>query len=282
MNEKLFIVAEAVQLVKDGKGLCLVCIERGWKNDAISNAAGKDFAGDGVALHAAGSEGGREVKVVDEAKEAEEETKRSGEWRATSGETKSHKDILLIAEGLDRIEASGARGGIEAGSQADEYGEKDAAENEPKGNRRNVYAREILPVQIDVGTKTNRTTDQPSNNGSGDTPEKAHNASFNKKKLLNVAVSGTKGFHDTNLSPALKDRHDKRVDYPESSDGKSDAAKDAEKDIQDREETAQGFGRIEKGECAEAEILELGFCGLHERRAFHANGKAGISGLATG
>jgi hypothetical protein len=48
-----------------------------------------------------------------------------------AGAAKSHRNILLIAEGLDGIEARGARSGIEAGGEADKNGEADAEKNKP-------------------------------------------------------------------------------------------------------------------------------------------------------
>jgi len=69
VHEKLFVIAEAMQFVKNGKVFGLVGIERSGQHDAVRDAAGKSFAGDGIAFDAAGSEGGRDVK---EAKEVEE------------------------------------------------------------------------------------------------------------------------------------------------------------------------------------------------------------------
>src|SRR5690348_18004597 len=83
MHEELLVVTKPVQFVKDGKALRLVRIERSRKHHAVGNAASKDFAGDGVAFDAAGSNGSRDVKEAKEVKE-----KPSGERRVATGEQK--------------------------------------------------------------------------------------------------------------------------------------------------------------------------------------------------
>jgi len=87
MHEELLVVAKPVQLVQDGKVFRLVGIERSGKHDAIRYAAGKNFTGDSVALHAAGSKRRRGVKEIEAKKEVKERVaERSGERRVTSGE----------------------------------------------------------------------------------------------------------------------------------------------------------------------------------------------------
>ena len=66
VHEELLVVAKSMQLVQDGEAFCLVSIERGGEHDAVRYAAGKDFAGDGIAFDAAGSEGGRDRKEIEE------------------------------------------------------------------------------------------------------------------------------------------------------------------------------------------------------------------------
>lgn len=69
MNEKLLVVAETVQLVQDRKAFRFVGIERSGKHDAVRNVTRKDFAGDRIALDAAGSsKRTRDVKKAKEGK----------------------------------------------------------------------------------------------------------------------------------------------------------------------------------------------------------------------
>ena len=71
MDEELFVVAESVEGIEDGEVFCFVGVE-GWrKNDAVGDAAGEDFAGEGVAFDSAGGGGKREVKEAKEAQERE-------------------------------------------------------------------------------------------------------------------------------------------------------------------------------------------------------------------
>jgi hypothetical protein len=50
MDEKLFVVPEAMEEIQNREVPRLVSIERGRKNDAVGNAAVQDFAWNGVAL----------------------------------------------------------------------------------------------------------------------------------------------------------------------------------------------------------------------------------------
>jgi hypothetical protein len=80
MYEKLFVVAETVQFVQDGKVLGLVGIEGSGENDAIRDSASEDFAPKAVAFDPAGSKRRGDEKDVEEGKEAKERAKkRSGE-----------------------------------------------------------------------------------------------------------------------------------------------------------------------------------------------------------
>jgi hypothetical protein len=75
MDEKLFVVTEAMEFVEDGETPGFVGVERDGKYDAVGNVATEDFAGQGVAFDTAGGGGTRdaqEVKEVNEGKEAME------------------------------------------------------------------------------------------------------------------------------------------------------------------------------------------------------------------
>lgn len=72
VEESLLVVAEAVKEIEDGEAAGFVGVKAGGKENAIGNGTREDFAGDGVALDAAGGEGRRDVKEVEEGKEARE------------------------------------------------------------------------------------------------------------------------------------------------------------------------------------------------------------------
>ena len=95
----MFVVAESMEVIEDGEVLGLVGVERRRENDAVGNAAGEDFAGEGVAFDAAGGGGSGERENVKERKEVKE---KSGEWRVTSGENGAE-------ERSDRAVESGVR-----------------------------------------------------------------------------------------------------------------------------------------------------------------------------
>ena len=75
MDEELFVIAEAVEGIEDGKFRGFVGVEIIGEDDAVRNGAREDFGGDGVAFDAAG--GGEEGEVeegeVEEGEEGEEE-----------------------------------------------------------------------------------------------------------------------------------------------------------------------------------------------------------------
>lgn len=71
MDEELCVVTKAVEGVEDGEMFCFVGVEGGRENDAVTDAAGEDFAGDGVAFDAAGGSS-REVKEIKEVKEVKD------------------------------------------------------------------------------------------------------------------------------------------------------------------------------------------------------------------
>src|SRR5258708_23782725 len=80
MEEGLFVVGESVEGIEDGEVFCFVSVEGWGKNDAVGNAAGEDFAGEGVALDSAGGGSGREGKEIEE--EEEEEVEEGDLWPA--------------------------------------------------------------------------------------------------------------------------------------------------------------------------------------------------------
>jgi len=77
VEEELFIVAKAVKGIEDGEVLGFVSVEGGWKDDAVGDAAGEDFAGERVAFEAAGGGEDGEVEEVNEVKEGKEVEERT-------------------------------------------------------------------------------------------------------------------------------------------------------------------------------------------------------------
>ena len=76
VDEELFVVAEAVEIVEDRILFCFFGVERVGKDNAVRDGAGEDFGGERVAFDAAGcGKGGG----------GEEEKEKSGEWPAGGG-----------------------------------------------------------------------------------------------------------------------------------------------------------------------------------------------------
>jgi hypothetical protein len=82
VEEGLLVVAEAVKEIEDGEAAGFVGVKAGRQKNAIGNGTREDFAGDGIALDAAG--GGvrtgevKEVKESEKVKEKADPSLRSG------------------------------------------------------------------------------------------------------------------------------------------------------------------------------------------------------------
>jgi len=76
MDEHLFVVAETVKKIKNGKSPCFVSVVAWRKNYAVIHGLCKNFAGQRVAFNAAGGRGStiRKVQELEEAKEVKEKT----------------------------------------------------------------------------------------------------------------------------------------------------------------------------------------------------------------
>ena len=96
MHKELFVVTKPVQVIEDGKLPGLVGLKRWRQNDAVGNPAGKNPAGDGIALDAA----------------------RSGETgcgrRETNAANKKMRRVLFIAQRIDGVEFGRARSRIKS------------------------------------------------------------------------------------------------------------------------------------------------------------------------
>src|ERR1700737_638242 len=191
----------------------------------------------------------------------------------------NHANILLVSEGFDRIEARGAGGGVEAGGGADDNGKGDGAEDQPPGNGGNVHSGKILPMKIEVRAESEGAADEPAKEGAENPADQTHYARFHEEKLLDAGGGGAESLQDADFAATFKDGHNQRVDDAERGDGESEAAKDAEKQIEHGEKDAQALGGVEKRERAEAHVLDGGFEGFDIRRAFGAHGETGESGF---
>src|SRR5882724_6891458 len=78
---------------------------------------------------------------------------------------------LVMSQGLDWIEASGTRGGVEAGDEADHHREGKGASNQPERYIPEALGRHLLPTQINVGAEVDGAPNHPSECG---TEQAAH------------------------------------------------------------------------------------------------------------
>src|SRR5689334_12656363 len=101
-------------------------------------------------------------------------------------------------------------------------------------------------MQVDVGSESKRAADEPSEQDTENAAEEAHDSSFDKEKLLDVAVGGAEGFQDADFAAALENGHHKCIDDAERGHGERETSEDAEKKIEHGKENAQTLGSVEK------------------------------------
>src|SRR5260370_17583992 len=167
-------------------------------------------------------------------------------------------NILVVSEGYDRMEAGGGGGGIEASSEADDNGKGDRAEAQTVGNGGNVLAGKIVPMKVGVCAESEGAADEPAKEGAENPADQTHYAGFHEEKLLDVAVCGAESLQDADFAAAFKDGHNQRVDDAERGDGESEAAKDAEKQIEHGQKDPHALGAVPTKERAEAHVLDCG------------------------
>src|SRR2546429_308847 len=95
----------------------------------------------------------------------------SGYFHPSLWLSESHE--LLVAKGLDRIEARGAQGGIKSCGKTGENCKTDSKKDEPPGDGRNVDAGKILAMQVEIGAESERAADEPAEKRSKHAAEKA-------------------------------------------------------------------------------------------------------------
>ena len=78
MDEELFVVAESVEGIEDGEVFCFVSVESWRQDDAVGNAARKDFTGKGVAFDSAGAGNGSGDKKGQKEKQENQRTEGRG------------------------------------------------------------------------------------------------------------------------------------------------------------------------------------------------------------
>src|SRR6185437_6837267 len=184
--------------------------------------------------------------------------------------------LLFIAQSFDRIEASGAGGGIESSKEADDNREGNRAEREPQWHGGDLHGRQTAAREINVGAKGERAADKPADEDSADAAEQAHHARFGEEKLFDVAIIGAERFENADFAAALENGHHQRVDDAESGDGERETAENSEKQIDDSEEEAEIARCIEQRKSFEAHVFDGGFGGLHIRGTLHTHGEARI------
>src|SRR6185437_7045153 len=140
---------------------------------------------------------------------------------------------------------SGARSWIHSRSQADDDGESDRAEREPQGYGRNVHRRQILPAEINVGSKGDAFADQPAERDSANASDKAHHARFREEESPNVAIISAQGFENADFAAAFENGHDESVDNTERGDGQSEATENSEEQIDHGEKQTEIASRVE-------------------------------------
>src|SRR6266404_3057897 len=186
---------------------------------------------------------------------------------------------LLVAEGVDGIEAGGAGGGVEARDEADDEGEGDGAEGQPPGNVGNFHAGQILPVNIYSCAPSQRGPNQPTERDTEETAEKSHGTSFCKEKAAHIAAGCAERFENGDFAATFEDGHHQSVDDAERSDGEGEASEEAEEKIEHGEDEAETFGGVEQGKGRKTQLLDRLFDLQHVLGRTNAHGECHVRRL---
>ena len=143
IEEDLLVFAEAVKEIEHRVVARFFGVVAGRKKNAVRNAAAENFTGDGATFGAARGVGGSGEEQAAEQKERASKAKRAGE-------TPALQEILLIAQGLDWVQAGRARCGINSGAEAYGDGKGDGRGNHPPGNGGDADPRKRAAAQINI------------------------------------------------------------------------------------------------------------------------------------
>src|SRR5580658_3042767 len=133
---------------------------------------------------------------------------------------------------------------------------------------------ERLALEVNICPQVDHLADSPAQGNSKNTANNAHGASFRKEQSLHVVVAGADGFHDSDLAPALKNCHHKRIHDADESDSQGQTPEDSEKHVQYLEELADAFAGVEDREGIEAHFLDCIFDRLNLSWVFHPHAHA--------
>ena len=145
---------------------------------------------------------------------------------------RSRGHFSFVAESLHGVEFCGARSRVEAGDEADDYGEGNRAEDEPPRHRGYFHAREVLTFQINIRGEGETAADEPAENYAGDSSDETHHASLDEKEAFYIAIRRAKRLEDADFAAAFEDGHDQSVDNSEGGDRKREAGEKTEQQIE--------------------------------------------------
>ena len=134
----------------------------------------------------------------------------------------------------------------------------------------------ILCCEVDVGADVDDAPDRPSQGHAQRAAQHAHDARLREKQFLHVAITRPDRLHDSDFTPPLENRHHQRVNNADRGNRQSQAAEDAEKDIDDGEKLPQAARGVEHREGVEAHLLDGVLDGLNLRGTLYAHADRGI------
>src|SRR5262252_3563596 len=87
--------------------------------------------------------------------------------------------------------------------------------HQPRWHHPERLRPDFLALQVDVGRKVDHTADRPSESGAESATEQAHGPGLKEKDSFYVTVARAQRLHDSDLAPALQNRHDQRIHDPQ-------------------------------------------------------------------
>ncbi len=128
-----------------------------------------------------------------------------------------------------------------------------AAPTSHHGTDQKLSGGKRLALQINVGAKVDDMADGPAQRHAHDAAQHSHGSGLGEEELLDVAITGADGFHDSNFAAALQNGHHQRIHNANRSHGQRQAAKNSQKQIEHGKELPQAAGGIQNGKGVEAQ-----------------------------
>src|ERR1035437_1262144 len=177
----------------------------------------------------------------------------------------------FIPQSFHWIKFGGACRRIEAGDQTYNQREDERAQHQPPGHGPECFRRQLLPVHVNVAPGVYDLSDHPTQDDSHHSADDAHGAGFCEEQLLHIQVPRSQRLENADFAPSLEDSHYECVDDAERCHCQRQAAKDAEKEVEDSEKYLQIARGINQRKGAKSHVMDGVLHSWHIAGVSHAH-----------